>query len=113
MIMGVFVTIITVAFFAHWTCSLISMQWCCCKVGDVGECRSQASFRGRTLVPHYFVMLPLSFNTNYDIITVTVLKQSAIRAIILAKILSYAPRAGLSHFLEAFHASLLMAMLPC
>jgi len=27
--MRIFVTIVTVAFFAHWTCSLISLQWCC------------------------------------------------------------------------------------
>jgi len=36
----IFLTIITVAFFAHWTCSLISMQWWCCMGGNVGECRS-------------------------------------------------------------------------
>ena len=42
-------------------------------------------------VSHYFLMLPLCFNTNYD--GITVLKQSAYRAILLAKILSYAPRA--------------------
>jgi len=30
--MSIFVTIITVAFFAH--CSLISVQWCCCMVGN-------------------------------------------------------------------------------
>jgi len=26
--MRIFVTIITVAFLAHWTCSLINKQWC-------------------------------------------------------------------------------------
>jgi len=36
-------------------------------------------------------MLPLSFNTNYD--GITVLKQSASRAIILSKTLSCDPRA--------------------
>jgi len=51
-------------------------------------------------VSHYFVMLPLTFNANYD--GITVLKQSAYRAIILAKILSYAHRAGFPNFLEAF-----------
>ena len=32
--MGTFVTIITVAFFPHWICSLISMQYC----SSVGAC---------------------------------------------------------------------------
>jgi len=35
--MRIFVTIITVAFFAHWTCSMISMHWCCYMGGNVGE----------------------------------------------------------------------------
>ena len=43
-------------------------------------------------VSHYFLMLPSSFNTNYD--GITVVKQIANHAIILGKILSYAPRAG-------------------
>src|SRR6218665_2600868 len=43
-------------------------------------------------VSHDFLMLPLSFNTNYDVVS----KHSANRAIILAKILSYASRAGLT-----------------
>jgi len=54
--------------------------------------------------------LPISFNTNYDV--VTVLEQSANSAIILAKILAYVPRAGFPHILEAF-PSLLKAILPC
>ena len=67
-----------------------------CYMGvSVGECRSPTYFRGRTLFP-LFVMLPLSFNSNYD--DITVLKQSANRAIILAKILSYSPRARFPHF---------------
>ena len=57
-------------------------------------------------------MLPLSFNTNYDGKPITVLKQSAYHAIILAKILSYAPRAGFPQFLEAFSFSFLMTILP-
>src|SRR6218665_2958043 len=45
----------------------------------------------------------LSCKSNYDCIPV--LKQSASRAIILAKMLGYAPHARFSHFLEAtpFH----------
>ena len=66
--------IITIAFFAHWTCSF-----------------------------PLFLMLPLNFNTNYD--GITVVKQSANHAIILANILSYAPRAGFPHLLEAFFSS--------
>jgi len=42
--------------------------------------------------PTILLMLLCSFNTNYD--GITVLKQSAYRAIILAKILSYAPCEG-------------------
>jgi len=53
------------------------------------------------------VMFPLSFNRNYDGI-----KQSANSAIILAKILSYAPRAGFHNFLEAFPSSFSMTILP-
>src|SRR6218665_3798420 len=90
-------TKVIVAFFARWTCTLVSMQWCCCMGGNVGECRSHTSFRGRTHFP-LFLMLTLSFNTNND--GKTVLKQSANLEIILAKIFSYAPSAGLSHFLE-------------
>jgi len=41
-----------------------------------------------------------------------VLKQSANRAIILAKSLSYSPRARFPHFREAFHSSFLMTMHP-
>ena len=40
-------------------------------------------------------MLPLSFSTDYD--GITVLKQSANRAVILANILFYAPHAGFPH----------------
>jgi len=47
--MGIFLTIITITFFAHCTGRLISMQWCCCMGGNVGECRSLTFFR----VSHY------------------------------------------------------------
>jgi len=107
-------TIITVVFFAYWTCSLTSMhavvlhllnKWCCtcCMGRNVGECRSPTSFRGRERVSHYVLMLLLSFNTNVD--GIPVLKQNANRAIILATNLSYAPCAAFPHFLEAFLAS--------
>jgi len=46
--MRIFVTIITLAFLAHWAFSLISMQWCYWMEGNFGECHSLASFRGRT-----------------------------------------------------------------
>jgi len=59
------------------------------------EYRSLTSFRGRTRFS-LFLMLPLSFNTNFDV--VTVLKQSAYREIIIGKIVSYAPRAGSPSF---------------
>jgi len=68
--------------------------------GNIGECRSLTSLRGRTRFPLLILMLRLSFNTNYD--AITVLKQSENRAKFVAKILSYAPRAGFPHFLEAF-----------
>ena len=41
---------------------------------------------------------------------IAVLKQSANNAIILAQILSYAPRAGLPHFLQASPSSFVMAI---
>ena len=65
--MRIFVAIITVglAFCAHWTCSLISIQCCCCMGGNVGKCRSLTSIRGRTRFP-LLLMLLLSLNTNYD-----------------------------------------------
>ena len=43
------------------------------------------------------LMLPLNFKSNDD--DITVLKQSANRAINLAKILCYDPHAGFPHFL--------------
>jgi len=55
------------------------------------------------LISHYFAMLPLSFNANYG--GIIVLKPNANRAIILAKILSYAPRAW---FLFSWKRSLLL-----
>src|SRR6218665_1392641 len=58
----------------------------CCMGGNVGECRSLTSFRRSRLVP-LFLMLPLSFNTNFD--GIQVLKQRGNRAIILAKSLSF------------------------
>ena len=81
----------------------------CCMDGNVVECRSLTSFRGGH-VSHYFLMLSLSFNINFD--DITVLKQSANRAIIRAKILFYAPRARFPHSLEAFPSSSLMTLLP-
>ena len=51
-------------------------------------------------------MLSLNFNINYD--GITVLEQSEYRAIIIAKILSYAPRAGFLHFLETIPFSFLV-----
>jgi len=90
--MGIFLTIVTVASFAHWKCSLIGMwQWCSClcTVQKRWSRRSLTSFRGRTRF-QLFLMLPLSFKNNYDGIT-SVLKQSANCAIILAKILCFCP----------------------
>jgi len=49
--MRIFVTIITVALFAHRTCNLISMQWCSCIDRSGWVCRSPTSFRGRTSFP--------------------------------------------------------------
>ena len=68
--MRIFVTIITVAFLAHWTCSLINKQWCW-TVGAFG-----GNFGGNVIhsllsavkhLSHYFLILPLSFNrpNNY------------------------------------------------
>ena len=50
------------------------------------------------------LILPISFITNYMYDGIIVLKQSAYRARNVAKVLSYAPRAGLTHFLEAFRS---------
>src|SRR6218665_2932533 len=55
--MRIFVMIITLAFSAHWSCSLISMQWCCYMSGNAGECYSLASFRGITRFPLYLMSL--------------------------------------------------------
>src|SRR6218665_2743300 len=63
-------------------------------------------------VSHYFLMLPLSFLTNYDGTCIPVLKQNANCAIILAKLLSYAPGAGFPHFLETSTSSC-WPILPC
>src|SRR6218665_830386 len=103
-------TIITVAFFARWTCRLISMQWYFCMDWTVVECRSLTYFRGRT---HFslFCNVSLSFNANDD--GITVLKQNTNCAVILAKILSYLPRAVSPHFLEALPSSVLMTILLC
>src|SRR6218665_2408646 len=54
----------TVAFFAHWTYCLITMQWCCYMDGNVGECCSLISLCER-MCSLYFLMLPFSFSTNY------------------------------------------------
>ena len=59
-------------------------------------------FLRKNAFPTIFLMLPLSLGTNYD--GITVLKQSVNRTITVAEILSYAPPAGLPHFLEAFHS---------
>src|SRR6218665_1455695 len=78
--MGIFVTVITVAFFAQWKCGLISMQWYTCSLMDwnAGEClsltlvrglqvseRHSPAFHSITIFP-LFLRLPLSFNSNYD-----------------------------------------------
>jgi len=60
--MKILVTIITVAFFAQWTCSLMSMQWRSCMGGNSGECRSFHRFKSMVhsllsaeeRVSHYF-----------------------------------------------------------
>jgi len=70
------VTIITVAFFAHWACSLISMQWYCC-MGTLGNA-VYSLLSAEERVSHYvffLLMLPLSFNT------VVTLLYSSVRAI--------------------------------
>jgi len=66
--MGIFVTIITVAFLSHWTYSLISVQWCNCMGGNAGICRPVrplTSFRGRTRF-RQFLMRHLSFKSNHN-----------------------------------------------
>src|SRR6218665_863174 len=102
--MGIFVTIIIVAFFAHWTCSLISMLALHCR-GIVAWaktlwCAVNSLLSTEERVSHYFLMLPLVLNPTND--SIAVLKQSTNRAIILAKILCYTPHAVFSHFLEVF-----------
>src|SRR6218665_3358844 len=104
--MGIFVTIITVAFFAHCrTCSLISMHWRSCmhgrKLGTLGFA-VQSLLSAEESVSLYILMIPLTFQFNND--DITVLKQSANRARILAHI-CYAPHARFPHFLEAFPSS--------
>ena len=74
---------VTISFFAHWTCSLTSAV---AFGGNAGECRSPTSFRVLERVSHYLFNASPQFKSNYD--GITVLKQSANRAIILAKILS-------------------------
>src|SRR6218665_3712044 len=65
--MRIFVTIMTVE---PGVLSSLGMQFnkhavVLCLGGNVGECRTLTSFfRGRTRFPQ-FLMLPLSFNTNY------------------------------------------------
>ena len=54
------------------------------------------------MFPTIFLMLPISFN-YYD--GITVLMQSEDRVIILTKILTYAPRTKVHHFLEALPSS--------
>src|SRR6218665_510512 len=105
-----FVTIVTVAFFAHWTCSLICLQWCCYMGRNVGEYRSLTSFCVGPRLPHSFLNFLL---TVIPTMMVQVLKQSANRAIILAKNLSYAPRTGFPHFLETLSSSFSMTILHC
>ena len=64
--MRMFETIVTVAFFAHWTCSLISLQWCCWQfvawAGTLGNA-VQALLTAEERVSHDFLMLPLSFSS--------------------------------------------------
>jgi len=103
------ITVMFIMFFAHWTCSLISMHAAVLLPGRgtlVNAVHSLLPAEER--VSHYFLILPLSFNTNYD--GITVLEQGAYRAIILAKILSYSPRVRFFHFLEAFPISILMTI---
>src|SRR6218665_512054 len=122
--MRIFVTIIiTVGLpFAHWTCSLnLFNKHAVVRV--VAWARTQRNSIHSLLsagerVSHCFdknafptiLMLPLSFNTNYN--DITALRQSTYRAIILAKIFSCAPSAGFPHFLEAFPFSFLMKYTP-
>jgi len=56
--MGIFVMMITVAFFAHWTCSLTSMQWCSCMGWNAGVCCSHTSFCRSTRFPLLFNASP-------------------------------------------------------
>src|SRR6218665_3307229 len=96
--MGIFVTIIAVAFFGHWTCSLLNMHWSRYeKSGVVGHLDLPGGrrpeeegvvtlagtrampfthfLRGRTRFP-LFLMLPLSFYSNYyGIIVFTILSR--------------------------------------
>ena len=92
--MRIFVTTITVSLFVHWT--TVDMQFNKHAVVLLhGRERWGMPFThffpGRMRFP-LFLMLPFSFNrpTNFD--GITVLKQSANHATILAKIFSYAPR---------------------
>src|SRR6218665_1580609 len=108
--MGLFVTTITVD--SLLTCSLISVQWCGCKGRNAGVCRSLISFRGRTRFP-LFLMLSLSFKSNYD--GITVLKQSANRALILEKDLVLRSSCRVPNFLKAkpSYCSELYSIHPC
>ena len=67
------------------------MQWFYCMGGNFGNA-IYSLLSAEERISYYFVMLLRSFNANYD--GIKVLKQSANRARILSKILSYAPLAG-------------------
>src|SRR6218665_2635537 len=98
------VTIITVAFFAQWTMDMqfnkhaVTLQWCklSCMGGNAGECRSLTSVRGRTCFP-LILMLPLSFNTNYEGITVGLSCNNSSKDLVLRS------SCRVPHFIEAFH----------
>src|SRR6218665_184032 len=105
--MGIFVTITTAVFFVHFTFSLIGTKRCS-SMGRNAPTEtllcSLTSFRGRTSFP-LFLMLSLSFKSNYDFITVLILIANCEIGLFLAKILSYAPHAGFPHFLCRYYAA--------
>ena len=62
--MGILVTIITVAFFDHWTCSLISKQGVVAWAETLGWGMSftRTLLSAEERVSHYFLMLPSVLN---------------------------------------------------
>jgi len=55
--MGIFVTIIILALFFHWTCSSINMQWCTCMCRNSGV----KAYAVHQLLFSLFLMLSLTF----------------------------------------------------